>query len=549
MLVDRNGSSLSGPVPEPITAPQAALPLARLLDYLSDAIFCCDSQARFLYLNHEICALTEFSQNELLTMTLDQVVSDLPGVEWSRCWRLLKAHKALTYPVHYQTKTGQSIAADLILTYADYQGQEACCGLVRPQELTGTDDGPRKPTAAQSLESAPEVLTLGIRELNQTEVELKQTLALLQATLESTANGILAVSRESNSLTFNQKFSQLWQIPDSVVLARDCDRARNFFESQLKNPEAFRRSVWDVPSDSDLESYELLELKDGRIFAQYAKPQQLGDKIVGRVWSIWDVTDFRQAEAVPSMDEVLEVRQAVEQSEQLSQLKSRFISIICHQFRSLLNIISFSNSLLKRHTQRWTEEKKLPYLDHIQVAVEQINLLLDEVLLFGKSEVGKLQFQPKPLNLKVFCQDVITQMQPISNSRNQVIHFVSCGSCTATCVDPDLLQPILFNLLSNALKYSPEGSTIELKLSCQQEKVIFQIDDPGIGIPAADQKYLFEPFHRGSNVGEVVGTGLGLAIVKNLVEIHGGQLEIMSQEGAGTSVRVSLPTTEPKGLP
>lgn len=482
-------------------------------------------------------------------MTLHKVISDLAVSEWPMLWRSLKDQKTLTCPVQYQTKAGQKISAELILTYTDYQGQEACSGLVRPQAVIGTGNGARQATASQNLEDIPEPFTLGMRELNQTEVELEQTLALLQATLESTANGILAVSRESNTLTFNQKFAQLWQIPDSVVLARDCDRARAFFENQVKNPEAFRRSVWEVPNDSDLESYELLELKDDRIFAQYAKPQRLGDKIVGRVWSIWDITDFKQAEALPSTDQALEVRQAVEQSEQLSQLKSRFISIVCHQFRSLLNIISFSNSLLKRHTHRWTEEKKLPYLDHIQAAVEQINQLLDEVLLFGKSEVGKLQFQPKPLNLEAFCQELITQLQPISNGRQQTINFVSCGSCTAACVDPNLLQPILFNLISNALKYSPEGSEIDVTLSCWEEEVTFQVRDSGIGIPAADQKYLFEPFHRGSNVGEVAGTGLGLATVKNLVEIHGGHIEIMSEVGVGTTVRFSVPTTHPEVLP
>jgi len=549
MPFDRNGSGSSWTVPEPIGAAKAAFPFSRLLDHLTDAVFCFDAQARFLYLNDAVCALTGFSQSELLSITVPEVVPDLSVSDWPTLWRSLKDQKTLTRPVQYQTKTGQAFSADLILIYTDYQGQEACSGLLRPQTGIGPSDGTRTATAAQNPEGIPEPLTLGMRELNQTEAELEQTLALLQATLESTANGILAVSRESSTLTFNQKFAQLWQLPDSVVLARDCDRARAFFENQVKNPEAFRRSVWEVPSDSDLESYELLELNDGRTFAQYAKPQRLGDKIVGRVWSIWDITDFKQAEAAPSTDEALAVRQAVEQSEQLSQVKSRFISIVCHQFRSLLNIISFSNSLLRRHTHRWTEEKKLPYLDHIQAAVEQINQLLDEVLLFGKSEVGKLQFQPKPLNLEIFCQELITQLQPISNGRQQAINFVSCGSCTAACVDPDLLQPILFNLLSNALKYSPEGSEIDVTLSCREEEVMFQIRDSGIGIPAADQKYLFEPFHRGSNVGEVAGTGLGLATVKNLVEIHGGHIEIMSEVGVGTTVRFSVPTTQADGLP
>jgi signal transduction histidine kinase len=108
-------------------------------------------------------------------------------------------------------------------------------------------------------------------------------------------------------------------------------------------------------------------------------------------------------------------------------------------------------------------------------------------------------------------------------------------------VDKKLLQLILTNLLDNAIKYSPAGSTVDLELSCQDEKVIFQIKDAGKGISAADHCRLFEPFHRGSNVGDVPGTGLGLAVVKKLVELHCGQIAVASVVGVGTTFTVTLP--------
>ena len=103
------------------------------------------------------------------------------------------------------------------------------------------------------------------------------------------------------------------------------------------------------------------------------------------------------------------------------------------------------------------------------------------------------------------------------------------------------MQPILTNLLSNAVKYSPAGSTVSLELSCQDGEAVFQIKDAGIGIPAAEQKQLFEPFYRGSNVGNIPGTGLGLAFVKKLVDLHGGQIAVTSVVGVGTTFTVTLP--------
>jgi signal transduction histidine kinase len=134
-------------------------------------------------------------------------------------------------------------------------------------------------------------------------------------------------------------------------------------------------------------------------------------------------------------------------------------------------------------------------------------------------------------------------MQLMSNSSQDAIAFVSRGNCSTAHVDKKLLQLILTNLLSNAIKYSPPASTVDLELSCQDGDVIFQIKDAGIGIPAVDQQRLFEPFHRGSNVGDVLGTGLGLAVVKKLVYLHGGQIAVASVVGVGTTFTVTLPYT------
>ena len=118
-----------------------------------------------------------------------------------------------------------------------------------------------------------------ISQLKETESQLAKTLSLMRGTLDSTAYGTIAVSYEGEVLSHNQKFLEMWKIPDSLVLSKDSESCQNFFDRQLKNPEVFHRSVWEVSRESEAETYDILELKDGRVFAQYSKPQRLDDKI------------------------------------------------------------------------------------------------------------------------------------------------------------------------------------------------------------------------------------------------------------------------------
>ncbi len=245
-----------------------------------------------------------------------------------------------------------------------------------------------------------------------------------------------------------------------------------------------------------------------------------------------DITERRQAE--------VKVRQALEQEKELGELRSRFVCMVSHEFRNPLHLISFSTSALKRQTDQWIDDKKLKYLNRIQTAVEHLTELMDDVLILGRSEARKIIFEPRGLNLDQFCRDLVTQFQ-LSHATECTIVFSSFGDCSTACVDEKLIKPILTNLLDNAIKYSPKSSIVNLTLSCQEEKVIFEIQDCGIGISAIDLHRLFEPFYRGNNVGEIQGTGLGLAVVKNLVELHCGEISVASEVGIGTTFTISIP--------
>lgn len=234
-----------------------------------------------------------------------------------------------------------------------------------------------------------------------------------------------------------------------------------------------------------------------------------------------------------------DIRTALEKEKELSELKSRFISMASHEFRTPLSIILSSTELLKDYSQKLSEQKKLQHFQRIQTAVEHMTGLLNDVLLIGKAEAGNLEFKPAPLSVTQFCCELVEELQLTTSTRTIV--FRTQDQAITACIDEKLLRQILTNLLSNAIKYSSAGGTVYFDLVCEQGEAVFCIQDQGIGIPVADQARLFDSFHRASNVGTISGTGLGLAIVKKCVDLHSGKVTVKSEVGRGTTFTVMLP--------
>jgi signal transduction histidine kinase len=166
--------------------------------------------------------------------------------------------------------------------------------------------------------------------------------------------------------------------------------------------------------------------------------------------------------------------------------------------------------------------------------------LMEEVLLLGMVEAGKMDFKPSPLDLRVFCERLVDELQS-ATERKCAIRFAPRGLPAEAIADERLLRHIYSNLLGNAVKYSPAGSVVEFDVERRGADAVCVIRDHGPGIPAADLARLFDAFYRGNNVRDVPGTGLGLTIVKRCVELHRGKINIESALGEGTVVTVSLP--------
>lgn len=245
-----------------------------------------------------------------------------------------------------------------------------------------------------------------------------------------------------------------------------------------------------------------------------------------------DITARKRAEQ--------EMHKALQRERELSNLKSRFVSMTSHEFRTPLAVISSSAAILQTFAAKLKEEQKQQHLDTIQTYIKHTTQLLDDILLINKAEAGKLAYKPEPLEIAAFCDKLISELQ-MSAPQHRLIHHIEAQTDLILRCDQKLVRQILMNLLSNAIKYSPENSEIVFRLHQTETSVIFKIKDCGIGIPPEDIKHLFESFHRATNVGNRPGTGLGLSIVKKCVELHGGEITVASQMGEGTTFSVTLP--------
>ncbi|GEM_PF-6800362 len=234
-------------------------------------------------------------------------------------------------------------------------------------------------------------------------------------------------------------------------------------------------------------------------------------------------------------------RAALAREREQNDIKNRFISLVSHEFRTPLSIIQSSSELLERYYDRLTDEKRRRYFEQIRTSTMNVADMLQDILVLGRYDSGKTRFDPHPIDLTQYCRQCVEQIQQAAGPKYQLI-FEYRGVSEDARMDDKLLWQIINNLLSNAMKYSLQPNpTVEMTLEIDGDRVMLRFADHGIGIPPEDQIRLFEPFHRGSNVGAVPGTGLGLSIVQRAVQEHHGEVHFSSVVDKGTTFTITLP--------
>ncbi len=476
----------------------------------------------------------------------DTIADPLPGVDARVCFpELIGIENVLTsillgQRTSFQVKgiarfTDNNCPLYFDLLAIEHENED---GDVSSQLLILIEDTTEKMVMKQSLIQRANESNLLVSALEASKDYIDKVISSMgDALLVTTTLGIIKTVNQSAQLLFGYREAEIIEQPLSMIVVEEklLYQARHHY---ILSQKEFLREL-EVVCTTKTGAEIWVEFSCAAIQTEL---KGLYDFVyIGR-----DVTARKQQE--------IEIRRSLAKEQELREVKSRFFSMLAHEFGNPLNTILFSTQILKEYGDEITVQEKEEYLEHVKSASKHMAQLLDDVRLLSSAEAGKLQFNPAPIDLQKFCKDLVESIK-ISLGKNHAICFtykrvVSRGRLLENyyddaqnlpAMDKKLLRHILTNLLSNGIKYSPLDSNVYFELHCYNEEVIFKIRDEGIGIPIEDQEQLFESYYRAQNVGKIPGTGLGLSIVKQCVDLHGGQIEFSSETGLGTTFIVTIP--------
>ena len=393
-------------------------------------------------------------------------------------------------------------------------------------------------TVAVVFEGAPALLTFvrDVTEQKRARNELEQTISLQQATLESTADGLLVVDTEGRIVSHNRRFSEMWRIPGSVLEGGDDRAAIAFVLDQLRDPAQFLSKVQELYAHRDAKSFDVLEFKDGRTFERYSQPQRIGGRTIGRVWSFRDVTDRQR------------LAQRITRLEKMEAV-ARFASGVAHDFNNLLTIVRSYADLLMH--QLAPDESRMSDLHQIKRATDRAASLARQLLLFSRRSPQA----PRRLRVAAFLVELRPMLERLL--RPGVSLSLDPGpEKVEVVVDAEQLERVMINLVVNANDAIAGAGVITIHAETSQldqqtaagvdvqsgKFAVIVVGDTGAGMSADTLAHVFEPFFTTKPPGQ--GTGLGLATVFGIIRQAGGHVDVESVPHRGTTFRILLPAAE-----
>lgn len=383
-----------------------------------------------------------------------------------------------------------------------------------------------KRAADEALRRYAAELEERVRERTQ---ELQNAKEFSEAILDSTSDAIVLVGADGKVEHVNPAFERLFGYVLPEVLGQSLVSLVERDDRAVLGDELQAVYAHGEPRRCEVR----VSRRDGTMFvadialASMGASRQAG----GIVCSIWDMSQRKLIEE--------NLRQALEREKELGDLKSRFTSMVSHEFRTPLSVIQSSSDLLKLYSERMPAEKRMGQVDKIQFQVQRLISMLNDILLISKGQTVGIDFNPVPVDVLAFCRDLVNEMR--QTATGHLIRFHAEGHAFMAHADVKLLHQAVSNLLSNAIKYSPAGSTVWLRLERRRDEILIHVRDEGEGIAEEDRDHLFEIFYRAKSVQGKPGTGLGLPIVKQAIEAHGGAVAFESRPGAGATFTLYLP--------
>lgn len=378
---------------------------------------------------------------------------------------------------------------------------------------------------------------------------LEQTVSLLKATLESTADGLLVVNRDGTISSFNGAFATMWGIPQSILDQRDDNAALEFAMTKLEDPEVFFdkvKALYDRPSD---ESFDTLDFKDGHVFERYSRPQYVGDEIVGRVWSFRDVTERLRAEELAArhqdhLEELVEERtQALLVSRDRLRQADRLVAVgtlaagVAHQINNPVGVIL--NSAEYALMCEKESDAKETFKRALEVNVSEAKRCADIVrsmLQFAREQPVETRVE----NLNPVVQRACRAAETYARDHDAKITVALFDTPLPVRMSAIEIEQVVVNVVRNAIESRDTGARVDVRTERKGDRAHILVSDNGRGISHNDQGRIFDPFYS-TRVAQG-GTGLGLSVAHGIVVEHQGEISADSSQGNGTVFLIDLPT-------
>lgn len=387
---------------------------------------------------------------------------------------------------------------------------------------------------------------------------------LLNAIIENAIDGIINIDCKGKIETMNPSALNLFgYVIEEVVgknismLMPEPDKSRHdhyverYNQTGQKHIIGFGREVLGLKKDGTTFPFWLavseVQYEDRKIYTGFihdlSKQKEAEEKLRIYTGSLEEKIEERTQDLVKTVTALKQAKEEVsislEKEKELNQLKTRFVSMASHEFRTPLSSVQLSASLIEKYAQPHSNANITKHVNKIKNAVGNLTNILNDFLSLERLEAGKVEINNTPFDLVKFAEEITEEMQLIAK-QNQNILYQHTGAESVVISDQNLLKNCIINLIANAIKYSGENTLIEFNTEISDAAYRITIKDNGIGIPETDQKYLFQPFFRAHNTGNISGTGLGLNIVQRYVGLMNGKIDFESTQHKGTQFTLSF---------
>jgi PAS domain S-box-containing protein len=503
-----------------------------VLESITDAFFALDSDWKFTYVNNEAERLLNYKRSELLGQNIWERFPEAVGTLFHRSYeRVLHTQESAHFESFYAPMdtwfevNAYPLQNGVSVYFRDITERKAMEDQLN--DLVARLEE-RAEERSRELVAANAALKQEVEERVEVEAEQSKLVAILEATSD-----FVAITDTFNRVHYiNQAGRRLLRLERMDVGAL---RASDFFSQEAREiirvegiPTALRDGVWS--GETALLTMSGREIPVSQVIIAHPSPDG-GAATISTIAR--DISQRKQIED--------NLKLALAREQELSELKSRFASMVSHEFRTPLTMMMSTAELLINYHDRMTPEDRQRHVEKLKAHVQHLDDTLSTVLSLTHSQVARLDFTPSHFNIRLFCSETIEEVTQMMDPSRTVYMQVEESCPQHVDLDKKLLRQILINLLINAVKYTPNEEPIDLNLTCRDGYSVFVVRDRGIGIPPEDLEHIFTPFHRAGNVGTVEGSGIGLALTRLAVQAHGGTIDVHSQVGRGTTFTVKLP--------